>query len=203
MSLKTTLPIFIAFLIISGTAAYGLTNGNIENYLFDQIPYNYTSHIWIPPNTSNGGSLGGFYTIQGQGREFSFHMVLPGAEGPESPLDYTSSGLDGTGKINSIHVTYSTISALLSHDLINAMFGTVFNGTYNMSCAAWTGNGTFSNNGTENLFGTFQINGPMTYWEGNFTMTPQGNRIAVYSDYMYYPNKSPEMAKRVNKVNYM
>lgn len=203
MSLKTTLPIFIAFIFISGVAAYGITSGNIENYLFDQIPYNYTSHIWIPPNTSTGGSLGGFYTIQGQGKEFTFHMVLPGAEGPESPLDYTSSGLDGTGEIESIHVTYNTINALLSKDLVKAMFNTVFNGTYTMSCAAWTGNGTFSNEGKENILGTFQINGLMTYWEGNFTMKPEGNRIAVYSNYIYYPNKLPEKAIRVSKVNYM
>jgi len=203
MSLKITIPIFIAFIFISGVAAYGITSGNIENYLFDQIPYNYTSHIWIPPNSDKGGSLGGFYTIQGQGREFSFHMVLPGAEGPESPLDYTSSGLDGTGKINSIHVTYNTINALLSKDLKKAMFGTIFNGTYNMSCAAWVGNGTFSNEGNGNLFGTFQINGLETYWEGNFTMKPEGNRIAVNSDYIWYPNKSPQNAKRVQKVNYM
>lgn len=202
MSLKTTVPIFIAFIIISSFVAFEVTSSNLENYLFDQIPYNYTSHIWIPPNSDKGASLGGFYTIQGQGREFTFHIVLPGAEEAESPLDYTKDGLDGKGKIDNIHVTYGTIKALISNDLVNAMFNTQFNGNYNMSCAAWTGNGTFSNKG-ENLLGTFQINGPMTYWEGNFTMKSEGNRIAVYSDYFYYPNKSPENARRVNKVTYM
>ncbi len=143
-----------------------------------------------------------FITIYGQGREFNFHMVLPGAEEAESPLDYTKEGLDGTGKINNIHITYNTINALISNDLLKAMFSTRFDGTYNMSCAAWTGNGTFSNNG-ENLLGTFQINGQMTYWEGNFTMKPNGNRIEVHSDYIWYPNNSPEKAKRVNKITYM
>ncbi len=202
MNQKIIIPLIVVVIIISGIAVYGISSGNIENYLFDQIPYNYTSHIWIPPNSDSGGSLGGFYNIQGQGREFTFHMVLPGAENGESPLDYTNDGLDGNGQINNIHITYNTITALLSNDLKKAMFGTIFDGKYNMSCAAWTGNGTFVNNG-ENLFGTFQINGPMTYWEGNFTMREDGNRIAVNSDYILHPNNSPEKAKKVQKVTYM
>jgi hypothetical protein len=199
MDLKTVLPIFLAFILISG---FAIANGNVENLLFEQIPYNYTSHIWIPPNSNNSGSLGGYYSIQGQGKNFNFFILLPGAEEAESPLDYTKDGLNGTGKINNIHITYNTITALLSKDIKHAMFSTIFDGNYNMSCAAWTGYGTFKNDGT-NLTGTFIINGQMTHWDGTFYMTPEGNRIALHTDFITYSNKSPEKAKRITKVTYM
>ncbi|MGB9937093.1 MAG: hypothetical protein ACPK7O_05185 [Methanobacterium sp.] len=201
MRLKTT-SLIIAVIIISGFAFFEISNGTAENFIFNQIPYNYTSHIWIPPNSDNGSSLGGFYSIQGKGKDFNFHIVLPGAEEAESPLDYTKEGLNGTGKINNIHITQNTLYSLLSGDLVKAMFSTQFDGNYNMSCAAWTGNSFFINDGN-NLTGTFKINGQMTYWEGSYIMKPEGNRIAIYSDYIYHPNNMPEKAKRVNKVTYM
>ena len=50
-------------------------------------------------NTANGSSLGGYYNIAGKGRDFTFHMVLSGAEKTESPLDYVTDGLRGQGHV--------------------------------------------------------------------------------------------------------
>ncbi|MGZ7109526.1 MAG: hypothetical protein ACXVHW_11190, partial [Methanobacterium sp.] len=110
--------------------------------------------------------------------------------------------LSGTGKINNIYVTHKTINDLLSLKLKNAMFSTVFDGTYNMYCAAWKGNGTFFSHG-ENIEGKFQIFGPISYWEGNFTMKSLGNRIAVDSEYRWYDWVTPDRINLVNKTTYM
>ena len=147
MTPKAKISLFILLIFISGSLAYGISSGNLQEVIFDNLPYNYTSHVWIPPNQQNGGSLGGFYTVYGKGHDFNFSIVLPGAENEESPLDYTKDGLNGTGKINNIIITYQTITALLSGNLKGAMFNSIFNGTFNMSCASWTGYGNFSNDG--------------------------------------------------------
>ncbi|MGZ7136009.1 MAG: hypothetical protein ACXVHY_09035 [Methanobacterium sp.] len=201
MGLKTTVPILIAFILISGFTVIEITNGNAENYLFNLIPYYYSSHVWMPPNTNNA-SLAGYYTIYGLGKVFNFHLVLPGAENTNDPLEYTAEGLYGTGTINNIYVTRKTINDLLSMKFKNAMFNTVFDGSYNMYCAAWKGNGTFFNHG-ENIEGTFQIFGPISYWEGNFTMKSLGNRIAVDSEYIWYDWVTPDRINLVNKTTYM
>ncbi len=194
--------LLIIAVLMLGFLAYGTASGSLEETVFSNIPYNYTSHVWIPPSQQNGSSLGGFYSIYGKGEDFNFTIRLPGAETKESPLDYTKEGLNGTGHLNSIDITYNTITSLYSHDLKGAMFNTKFNGTFNMSCAAWTGTGSFSNNG-QNLTGKFKINGPMTYWTGTFNVKEDGTRLKLQMDYVFYPNNSPQKAKNVREVIYM
>lgn len=201
MTPKITIPL-IAFILISGLAVYGITSGTLEETVFNTIPYSYTSHVWIPPNHPNEGSLGGFYTIYGQGKNFNFEIKLPGAETKESPLDYTKDGLNGTGKVNNIDLTYDTITALLSKDLKGAMFNTKFDGVFDMSCAAWTGDGSFSNDG-QNFLGNFSIYGPMTYWTGTFNVKEEGNRIKLQMDYIYHPNNAPQKTKKIQDIIYM
>ncbi|MGF7119204.1 hypothetical protein [Methanobacterium oryzae] len=201
MKNKIIIPIIAVFIIISGFTAYGLTNGNLEDLVFDKMTYNYTSHIWIPPNSAKGGSLGGYYKIQGQGRDFTFQIKLPGAEKAESPLDYTKEGLNGTGKLDTIEITYNTIQALLSRDFKKAMFETKFSGNFNMTCAAWNGTGTFRSQNDE-IPGTFKIDGPMTDWEGTFNIKNE-NRIILTMNYVYYPNGQISKAKKLNDTIYM
>ncbi|MEL7669275.1 hypothetical protein [Methanobacterium sp.] len=192
----------IILVLILGFLAYGTASGSLEEIAFSNIPYNYTSHVWIPPNQQNGSSLGGFYSIYGKGENFNFTIILPGAENTESPLDYTKDGLNGTGHINNIDITYNTITSLGAHDLKGAMFNTKFDGIFNMSCAAWTGEGNFSNNG-QNLTGNFKIDGPMTDWKGTFNVKEDGNRIKLQMNYIWYPHGSPQKAKNVQEVIYM
>jgi len=198
---KTKIFILIALILISGLAVYA-ARGNLEEAAFNNIPYNYTSHVWIPPTHQDEGSLGGSYSIYGQGENFNFIIKLPGAENKESPLDYTKDGLNGTGKINNIDITYDTLSSLYSGDLKGAMFNTVFDGVFNMSCAVWTGNGNFTNDG-QNFLGNFKIDGPMTDWNGTFNIKEDGNRIKLQMDYVYYPNKDPQKAKNLQEIIYM
>lgn len=202
MASKTKIFLLIVLMIIFGSIAYGFTYGNLEETIFNNLPYNYTSHVWIPPNQPNEGSLGGFYTIYGQGKDFKFHIVLPGAENEEDPLCYTKDGLNGTGRINNINITYNTNAALLSGNLKGAMFNTIFDGVFNMSCAAWTGYGNFSNDG-QNFTGNFKINGPLTYWEGTFNLKQDSNRIRLQMNYIYYPNNAPQKVKQVQDIIYM
>ena len=201
MNPKTT-TIFIALVLIFGVAAYGIASGTLEDVVFSSIPYNYTSSVWIPPTHQGGGSLGGFYSIYGQGKNFNFSISLPGAENKESPLDYTKDGLNGTGHLNNIDITYNTITSIWSGDLKGAMFNTKFGGIFNMSCAAWTGNGSFLNNG-QNFTGNFKIDGPMTDWDGKFNLKDEGGRIKLQMDYVYYPNKDPQKAKNIQETIYM
>lgn len=191
--------VFIAGFLIFGTAS-----GTIENFLFDQIPYNYTSYLSMPPNSPNDAPIGGYYKINGKGRDFNFRIVLPGAEDQESPLDYTADGLNGTGKINNIGITYGTITSLLSGNFKNAMFNTKLDGTFTMACAAWTGYGNFRNDG-QNFLGSFKIDGQMTDWEGKLNFTQENNKIALKTDYILYPhdNKTPNNIKEVKKTYYM
>jgi len=204
MTKKIILPIFLVSLFIIGFFIFGVTGGNLEEFLFDQIPYNYTSYASIPPNSPQGSSLGGYYKINGKGRNFNFHIVLPGAEKYEHEICYTKEGLIGNGKIDEIDVTYKTIFALLSGDLKKAMFETDFSGSFDMVCASWHGGGNFSND-NGNFTGTFKIIGAATDWEGKFVVVPENNRIAILADYIYYPHnqKSPEKIKKVNKTFYL
>ena len=194
--------IIILVIIIAGFLAYGIASGSLEEAVFGYVPYNYSSHVWIPPNQQNGSSLGGFYSIYGQGENFKFKIALPGAENKESPLDYTKDGLNGTGHLNDIHITYNTLTSLLSGHPKDAMFNTAFDGVFNMSCAAWTGNGNFSNNG-QNFTGNFMIDGPMTDWNGTFNVKEEGNRIKLQMNYVYYPNNNPQAAKNIHEIIYM
>lgn len=203
MTEKRKLYVLIA-VFISGFLIFGVASGTLENFLFDQIPYNYTSYLSMPPNSPNEAPIGGYYQIYGKGRDFNFRIVLPGAEDQESPLDYTSNGLNGTGKLNNIGITYNTIIALLSGKFKDALFNTKLDGTFNMACAAWTGYGTFKNDG-QNFLGNFKIDGQMTDWEGTLNFTQENNGIALKADYIWYPqgNKTPQNTKEVHKTYYM
>ena len=192
----------LGILAILGISIIGIAYGGLDEVIFDQIPYNYSSYVSLPSNSPQGGSLGGYYNITGQGKDFKFFIKLPNAEQSESPLDYTPDGLNGTGHLDNLQINYETLIPLLKGDLKSAMFGTTFNGTYNMSCAAWVGNGTFSNNG--NIFnGSFEINGQLTYWEGTFNLSSSDNRIIMNSDYILHPVNNSENIKRVNKTFYL
>ena len=190
--------------VVSGFLALGIASSTFEDLLFDQIPYNYTSHLSIPPNSPDAASIDGYYQIYGQGRDFNFRIVLPGAEGEESPLDYTQDGLNGTGKINSISITYNTLISLLSGNFKKALFDTKLDGAFNMACAAWTGYGNFTNTG-QNFLGNFKIDGVKTDWEGTFNLVAESDRIAFKTDYILYPhdNKTPNNIKEVKKTYYM
>jgi len=191
--------LLVLAIFIGGLSILEATQGTVGQFVFDQMSYNYTSKVVIPPIVGNGsvvatnGSLGGYYTVEGKGRNFNFLIRLPGAERSESPLDYTQDGLRGAGKIDKIQITYGTLKSLLYGDLKGAVFGTKLSGTYDMSCAAWTGNGTFSNDG-KTFTGTFKIDGSLTYWKGNFTMIQKNKTIAIVSDYINYNDRNESLS---------
>ena len=203
MTEKRKIYLFTA-VVISGILVFGIASSAIEGFLFDQIPYNYTSYLSIPSNSPDAASIDGYYKLYGKGRDFNFHIVLPGAEGQESPLDYTADGLNGTGKINSIDITYGTIISLISGNFKEALFNTKFTGNYTMACAAWTGYGNFTNT-CQNFIGNFKIDGVMTDWEGTFNLIRENNQITLKSDYIWYPhdNKTQSKIKEVKKMYYM
>ena len=204
MNKKAKIGFVVILLIVSSLIIYETANGNLMGFAFDQINYNYTGYASIPNDTPNGGSLGGFYNIKGKGQKFTFNLVMKGAENFEDPLDYTSSGLTGNGNIDTINVTYNTLKDLLNHDFKSAMFQTPFTGHFDMSCAAWTGYSSFSNNGTD-FIGNFKINGQETDWEGSYKFVPNGNSIAVITSYIWYPVglKVAGSITQVNKTYYM
>ncbi len=195
--------IFIVLIVlIAAIAVVGLleyTQGTFSALAFDQIDYNYHSQVTIPPSGTSGSYMGGYYDINGTGRNFNMVLVLSGAEQGESPLDYTSDGLKVTGFIDTVKVTPQTIKYLVRNDIKSAMFNTIFNGNMNMTCAAWTGTSLFANDG-ENFNGTFKIDGIYTDWEGNYTFTHENNRIVITADYFYWSKKTPESRLPVHSV---
>lgn len=203
MSRKILLPIGIV-LFLAGILMMALATPPVQNYVFEQVPYNYSSSVLLPSDTNNSGSLFGFDSINGKGKNFNFSVILPGAQGYDDPFCYSKDGLNGTGKIDHIQITFDTLKSLLAGDMVGAMFNTNMNGTFTMNCGNWTGTGTFSNN-VKSFSGTFVIIGEYTDWDGNFTLVRQDNRIAVIADYIYYPhaNKTPENTRQVHKVDYM
>ncbi|HPX78093.1 MAG TPA: hypothetical protein PL055_04940 [Methanobacterium sp.] len=192
----------ILIVLIAAIAVVGLleyTQGTFSALAFDQIDYNYHSQVTIPPSGTSGSYMGGYYDINGTGRNFNMVLVLSGAEQGESPLDYTSDGLKVTGFIDTVKVTPQTINYLVRNDIKSAMFNTIFNGNMNMTCAAWTGTSLFANDG-ENFNGTFKIDGIYTDWEGNYTFTHENNRIVITADYFYWSKKTPESRLPVHSV---
>ena len=156
-----------------------------DGFLFEKVPYNYTMSAVIPSNSDATASLNGFFNVNGLGKNFNFHMMLPGAEKAESPLDYTSNGISGTGKVETIDITFDSVKSIFTMNLANAVFNTKLSGVFNMSCAAWTGNGTFVNDG-KNFTGNFTINGQETNYLGNYSLQKENNRIIIISDYGYW-----------------
>lgn len=204
MNKKVAIPIIIivaVFMVGVGIVVSGVA----DDLIFDMIPYNYTSICSIPPYTSELGSLTGYYSIQGKGRDFTFQIKIPGAQkaykdrGDTEFLAYTEDGLTGKGRIEYIDITYDTILSLISGDFKTAMLKTKFKGVLNYKCAGWTGNGNFTNDG-KNFKGFFKINGDITYWEGTFKLIPDGNRIAMPAQYFLHPLGKPEQKKYVNKT---
>jgi hypothetical protein len=196
--------IFVAILA-GAIITVSLAQDSIAGLIFDQIPYNYTSHVWIPPvNASDphSASLGGFYNINGKGKDFNFFLKLSGAEKSESPLDYTADGLTGVGKIDEVKVTPGTIYALLNKNIKGAIFNTTFKGHMNLTCAAWTGTTYFQNDG-KTFTGNYTIDGVMTDWEGTYTLKQDGLRIMGVSDFIYYPNNQRSAAKSVQRTYYL
>ena len=199
---KIKLSILVILIAVFGLSIFEIANGTIENDAFDVITYNYTAYVSIPNDTPDGPSLGGVYNIQGMGNKFKFNVMLPGTEEADDPLEYAQGGLNGNGSIDSINVTFDTINDLLNQNFKKAMFETPVSGHFAMSCAAWTGYGNFSNNGT-NFPGYFQIIGPDTYWKGTFNLVQESNRIAVVANYIYHPNTSNGNVTHVSKTYYM
>lgn len=200
-----TLVVVIVLISLAGLAVLEVTTGFFSALVFDQIDYKYSSKVWIPPTHPedvNAGSLGGYYKINGKGRDFNFFLKLTGAEKSESPLDYTGDGLNGTGRIDVIKVTPGTIYSLLSEDVKGAMFNTIFNGNMNLTCAAWTGKTYFKNDG-KTFEGNFTIDGVDTDWEGNYTLKRENLRILGISDFLYYPNNQISKARKVQKTYYL
>jgi hypothetical protein len=201
---KTYITILIIIIAaIGGICILEYTLGTVSALAFDQMGYNYHSEVIIPPSTAGGGYLGGYYDINGTGRNFNMILVLSGAEKSESPLDYTSDGLKVKGHVDMVKATPQTIIYLLQRNLKAAMFYTILSGNMNMTCAAWNGTSQFQNDG-ENFNGTFFINGVMTDWEGNYTLTQQNqSRIVITADYFYWSKKTPENKKPVHSVYYI
>ena len=204
MDKKVIIGILATFIIVSGFMIYETANGNLMSYAFDQINYNYTGFASIPNDTPDGGSLGGPYNIQGKGQKFTFNVKMLGAENFEDPLCYTKDGLKANGTLDTVNVNSNTIMALLDHNFKKAMFITPVTGHFDMACAAWTGYGNFSNNGTDFL-GNFKINGVDTDWEGTFKFVLDGNKIDIITSYILYPvgQKVPGKIIQVNKTYYM
>ena len=177
--------------------------GTFSALTFDQMKYSQSSKVTLPPSTPGGSYLGGSYDINGTGRDFNILLALSGAEKSESPLDYTSDGLKVKGHVDMIKVTPQTInSLLLQKDTKTAMFNTILSGNMNMTCAAWNGTSQFENNGA-NFNGTFFINGVVTDWEGNYTLTLEEGRIVITADYFYWSKKTPENKKLLHSVYYL
>jgi hypothetical protein len=205
MNQKILITAVVLVVAVSSLAVLEFSTGFVSGLVFDQMSYNYTAKVWIPPTNPsdpNSASMGGFYKINGKGKDFNFFLKLSGAEKSESPLDYTADGLTGTGRIDEIKVTPGTIYALLTKDIKGAMFNTTFKGHMNLTCAAWTGITYFQNNG-QTFNGSFIIDGVMTDWEGTFTLKRDGFRILGVSDFIYYPNNQRSTAKSVQKTYYL
>jgi hypothetical protein len=205
MNQKILITAVVLIVAFSTIAVLEVSTGFVSGLVFDQIPYNYTAKVWIPPTNPsdpNSGSLGGFYKINGKGKDFNFFLKLPGAEQSESPLDYTADGLNGTGHIDEIKITFGTIQSLLNRDVKSAMFNTTFKGHMNLTCAAWTGV-TYFQNHDNNFTGNFTIDGVMTDWEGTYTLKRDSFRILGISDFIYYPNDQRSAAKSVQKTYYL
>jgi len=199
---KKYIALIAVAVIIASVGVLEYTQGTVSALAFDQMKYTYSSHVLIPPVSSNGSYMGGYYTINGTGRDFKMLVVISGAEKTESPLDYTADGLHITGHIDSIKVTPDTLISLYQKKVKNAMFNTTFTGNMNMSCAAWTGTSKFQNDG-EHFTGTFHINGVMTDWDGNYTLTTNSSKIIITADYVYYSKTQPQNRQTLHSVYYL
>lgn len=199
----------IVVLSLTGLIILEYSQGAVTGLIFDQYSYNYTSKVWIPPkdasanpSTAAGSSLGGYYHVEGKGRDFNLHMVISGAEKTESPLDYTADGLWATGHLYDIHPTWDTINHLLNRQYQQAVLNTQFKGYMNLTCAAWNGTSHFQND-LKHFNGTFTITGTMTDWHGSYRIVDENGRMVLVGEYIYYPVDNPALAKKVEKSFYI
>jgi hypothetical protein len=191
--------ILLAIIIaVSSLTILEYTQGTVSSLIFNQIDYNYGSNVLIPPNQPNGTFLGGYYKINGTGHNFKMILNLTGAENTESPLDYTANGLHINGTINTIKVTPETIISFTQGNFKQVLFNTIFTGNMTMTCGAWTGTSKFQNNG-KTFTGTFQIPGPITYWAGNYTLTPGQNNIQLSANYIWYTRNTPQNIQHIHE----
>jgi hypothetical protein len=196
-----TLTILAIILIVAGVLEY--SDGAVSGLLFNEMKYDYSSHVLIPANYANGSSLGGYYTVNGTGHNFNMLMILTGgANDTSNPLDYTSSGLHVNGHIDMIKVTPETLIALYQNNMKAAMFGSIFNGNLNMTCSVWNGTSHFQNNGHK-LNGTFTITGTETDWYGNYTITNSNGNLVLVGNYLYYPVNQPDEVLYIQKTFYL
>ena len=196
------LTILAIIIIIAGVLEY--SDGTVSGLLFNEMKYDYSSHVLIPANYANGSSLGGYYTVNGSGHNFNMLMILTGGANDTSfPLDYISSGLHVNGHIDMFKVTPGTVMDLYQNNLKGAMFSSIFNGNMNMSCSAWNGSSYFTNNG-HILKGTFTITGVDTDWKGNYTVTNSNGNLVLVGNYLYYPaNDSSIILGNIQKTFYL
>ena len=95
------------------------------------------------------------------------------------------------------------IVKIYQNNLKDATFSSIFNGNMNMSCSAWNGTSHFQNNG-HILKGTFTINGVMTDWEGNYTITNTNGNLVLVGSYLFYPVNETGFIQYVqNKTLYL
>jgi hypothetical protein len=90
---KNYLILLALIIALSSLAILKYAEGTFSALILDQMKYNYGSQVLIPPDQPNGTYLGGYYKINGSGPNFNMILNLTGAENSESPLDYTSGGL--------------------------------------------------------------------------------------------------------------
>jgi hypothetical protein len=203
---KKYIVLIVLALSISTLAIVDYSTGAVEMLIFNQIDYAYAHDVWLTPLSNDTGSIAGYWKIWGKGHNFDFKVVLPGAELFDlheingTQICYDKNGLWGNGSLTYVKVTYGTLSALLSKDLKKAMFCTEFSGIYNMTCAAWTGGGNFANNG-KTFNGTFFIIGKATDFQGNFTLSQEGDRIKIVSTYILYAHGQPNSTNKIKVVD--
>ena len=78
MNKKIVIPSIIVLFII-GFLLLVVTQPVFDGFLFTQLPYNYTMSAVIPSPSNQTASLGGFFNVNGVGKDFNFHIMLPGA----------------------------------------------------------------------------------------------------------------------------
>ena len=82
--------------------------------------------------------------------------------------------------LDTVNVNFNTIMALINRDFKKAMFQTPVTGHFDMSCAAWTGYGNFSNNGTD-FPGNFKIDRTHDRLGRNIQICPRRQQNSYYN----------------------
>ena len=91
--------------------------------------------------------------------------------------------------------------ALLNHNFKKAMFLTPFTGHFDIACAAWTGYGNFTNNGTNFIGVTSKLMDQIQIGKEHTDLS-DGNKIDVVTSYVFW-NPPKTNYTQVNKTYYM